>query len=168
MAGIWPFGHGHVQIPDKAFFLPQRPYIPLGTLRHVIAYPNAADAFTQEEVAQALTDAGLPQLIDRLDQDENWPTRLSGGEQQRVALARALLAKPDWIFLDEATASLDPEAEAELYETLKTRLPHATLVSIAHRHTVAAFHDQKLVFERKPGVPGRLVPTAPLPQPAGD
>ncbi|HQT75940.1 MAG TPA: ABC transporter ATP-binding protein/permease [Rhodopila sp.] len=168
LAGIWPFGHGSVQIPEKAFFLPQRPYIPLGTLRHVITYPNPADAFSQEAVAQALTDAGLPQLIDRIDHDDNWPMRLSGGEQQRVALARALLAKPEWIFLDEATASLDPEAESELYETLKARLPETTLVSIAHRTSVAAFHDQKLVFERHPGAAGTLIPSAGLPQPAGE
>ena len=127
LAGIWPFGHGHIQVPAKSFFLPQRPYIPLGTLRHVITYPNAVDAFTDQEIAQALTDAGLPQLCERVTQDDNWPQRLSGGEQQRVALARALLAKPDWIFLDEATASLDPDAEEDLYRILKTRLPNTTL-----------------------------------------
>ncbi|HEX2942964.1 MAG TPA: ABC transporter ATP-binding protein/permease [Rhodopila sp.] len=168
LAGIWPFGHGSVQIPEKAFFLPQRPYIPLGTLRHVISYPNPANSFSQEAIAQALTDAGLPQLIDRIDEDDNWPMRLSGGEQQRVALARALLAKPEWIFLDEATASLDPEAETELYETLKARLPGTTLVSIAHRPTVATFHDEKLVFERRPGAAGTLIPKSVLPQPAGE
>jgi len=157
LAGIWPFGHGLVQIPPKSFFLPQRPYIPLGTLRHVITYPNPVEAFSQEEIAQVLTDAGLSQLISRLDHDDNWPTRLSGGEQQRVALARALLAKPDWIFLDEATASLDPEAEADLYRVLKQRLPNVTLISIAHRPSVAAFHKQRLNFQREGGRPGSLV-----------
>jgi putative ATP-binding cassette transporter len=97
-------------------------------------------------------------MVDLLDKDENWPQRLSGGEQQRVALARALLAKPDWIFLDEATANLDPEAEAELYQTLRTRLPDTTLVSIAHRPSVALFHDERVVFERTEGKPGTLVP----------
>ncbi|MEA2791747.1 MAG: vitamin B12/bleomycin/antimicrobial peptide transport system ATP-binding/permease protein, partial [Acetobacteraceae bacterium] len=155
-------------IPARSFFLPQRPYIPLGTLRHIITYPNAAEAFSQADIAQALTDAGLPQLVDRLDNDDNWPARLSGGEQQRIALARALLAKPDWIFLDEATASLDPEAETELYATLKARLPNATLVSIAHRPSVAAFHEQKLVFKRQEGSAGTLLPTAVLPEAAGD
>jgi putative ATP-binding cassette transporter len=157
LAGIWPFGHGAVEIPPRSFFLPQRPYIPLGTLRHVIAYPNAAESFSQQDIARALTDAGLPQLIERLDSDDNWPQRLSGGEQQRVALARALLAQPDWIFLDEATASLDPDAEADLYAVLKERLPATTLVSIAHRPSVAAFHDQTLVFKRGEGTTGSLL-----------
>ncbi len=89
--------------------------------------------------------------------------RLSGGEQQRVALARALLAKPDWIFLDEATASLDPDAEEDLYRVLRERLPNTTLVSIAHRPSVAAFHDDRLVFNRDDGATGRLVPMAPVP-----
>lgn len=168
LAGIWPFGKGHVQIPPRSFFLPQRPYIPLGTLRDVISYPHAATAYTENDIIQALTDAGLSQLVDSLDEDENWPARLSGGEQQRVALARALLAKPDWIFLDEATASLDPQAEAKLYATLKTRLPAATLVSIAHRPTVAAFHDRNVVFQRTEGAPGSLVEADIVPEVAGE
>ena len=168
LAGIWPFGHGAVQIPPGSFFLPQRPYIPLGTLRHVITYPNAVDAFSQEEIARALSDAGLPQLVERLDSDDNWPQRLSGGEQQRVALARALLAKPDWIFLDEATASLDPDAEADLYAVLKARLPRTTLVSIAHRPSVAKFHDQTLVFKRGEGSAGALLASDAVPEAAGD
>jgi vitamin B12/bleomycin/antimicrobial peptide transport system ATP-binding/permease protein len=167
LAGIWPFGKGQIQVPPNSFFLPQRPYIPLGTLRHVITYPNAVDAFTEQEISEALSDAGLPQLCDRIEQDDDWPSRLSGGEQQRIALARALLAKPDWIFLDEATASLDPEAEEDLYRVLKRRLPNATLVSIAHRPSVAAFHDERLVFSRKDGQAGALVPQAAAPA-AGD
>jgi vitamin B12/bleomycin/antimicrobial peptide transport system ATP-binding/permease protein len=167
IAGIWPFGTGRVQRPaERCLFLPQRPYIPLGSLRHVISYPHPHDLHSREEIGRALQDAGLPQLIARLDDDENWPQQLSGGEQQRVALARALLAKPDWLFLDEATASLDPEAEAELYRTLKTRLPNTTLVSIAHRPSVAAFHERRLVFRREEGKPGELVPGELAP--AGD
>src|SRR6185312_13142129 len=167
IAGIWPFGQGQVHVPPNSFFLPQRPYIPLGTLRHVVSYPQPATAFEQSELARALEDAGLPQLVDHLDKDENWPQRLSGGEQQRVALARALLARPDWIFLDEATANLDPEAEAELYRTLRARLPDTTLVSIAHRPSVALFHEERLVFERKEGRPGRLVPASEASAAAG-
>lgn len=163
IAGIWPFGHGHVQFPpERCLFLPQRPYIPLGTLRHVIAYPKAPNAYPDAEMAQALDDAGLPGLVDQLDLDRNWPQVLSGGEQQRVALARALLARPDWIFLDEATASLDPESEAHLYDTIKQRLPGTTIISIAHRPTVAAFHDRRLVFQRDAEGPGRLI-EQPLP-----
>ena len=159
LAGIWPFGHGSVQRPiERCLFLPQRPYIPLGSLRHVVTYPYPPGDFSREEIAHALTDAGLAQLAPRLDHDENWAQQLSGGEQQRVAMARALLAKPDWLFLDEATASLDPEAEADLYRTLKARLPNTTLVSIAHRPSVAAFHERRLVFRREEGRSGELVP----------
>ena len=113
-----------MQLPaGRVLFLPQRAYIPLGSLRHVVCYPDPPSMHTHEEIDQALRDAGLPQFVDQLDADEHWAQRLSGGEQQRVAMARALLAKPDWLFLDEATASLDPDAEAHLYRTLKERLP---------------------------------------------
>jgi putative ATP-binding cassette transporter len=161
LAGIWPFGSGSVQMPAaSALFLPQRPYIPLGTLRQVISYPAMPDAYDQAAYLQALSDAGLPDLAGALDEDANWPQRLSGGEQQRIALARALLAKPAWLFMDEATASLDPESEEDLYRVLKQRLPDTTIVSIAHRPTVAAFHDERLAFQRAaPGIPGRLVAT---------
>ena len=161
IAGIWPFGRGQVHQPSgRCLFLPQRPYIPLGSLRHIVCYPTPPGAHTHEEIGQALRDAGLPQLVDHLDADEPWAQRLSGGEQQRLALARALLAKPDWLFLDAATASLEPEAEAQLYRTLKERLPHTTIVSIAHQPSVAAFHDRHLVLERELGHVGRLVPLA--------
>ncbi|MBV8575643.1 MAG: ABC transporter ATP-binding protein/permease, partial [Acetobacteraceae bacterium] len=147
IAGIWPFGSGQVERPEeRCLFLPQRPYIPLGTLRRVITYPAPESAFDPQQVAEALAEAGLPALVPHLDEDENWAQRLSGGEQQRVALARALLAKPDWLFLDEATASLDPESEAHLYQTLKEKLPNTTIISIAHRPTVAQFHDKRIVF----------------------
>jgi putative ATP-binding cassette transporter len=168
LSGIWPFGSGQVQIPPNSFFLPQRPYVPLGTLRHVITYPNAMDAFSQEEMVQVLRDVGLPQLCDRLDHDDNWPLRLSMGEQQRLAFARALLAKPDWVFLDEATASVDPAAETELYQVLKQRLPNATLVSIAHRPSVAAFHEQRLNLVREIGEPGTMTTSSVVPEATGD
>src|SRR6185437_10694495 len=158
LAGIWPFGSGRVERPaGRSLFLPQRPYIPLGTLRHVVSYPSDVEAHEPTEVVQALEDVGLPQFVAHLDEESNWAQRLSGGEQQRVAIARALLAKPDWLFLDEATASLDPESEAQLYRALKQRLPRTTIVSIAHRPAVAAFHDQRMVFRREEGRPGTLV-----------
>lgn len=168
VAGIWPFGHGRVDRSGTFLFLPQRPYIPLGTLRHVVTYPAAPEDMAPADVARALQDAGLPGLVAHLDEDANWPQRLSGGEQQRVAIARALLARPDWLFLDEATASLDPEAEAELYRVLKARLPETTIVSIAHRPAVAAFHDRKLVLERSGDRPGSLEARAAQPAPAAD
>jgi putative ATP-binding cassette transporter len=155
-AGIWPFGSGGVQRPSgSTLFLPQRPYIPLGTLRHAVSYPSPATAYSDAEVAAVLGDAGLAHLVPRLDSEENWAQSLSGGEQQRLALARALLAKPDWLFLDEATASLDPDAEAALYVAIRRRLPHTTVVSIAHRPAVADFHDRHLVLQRGDG-PGTL------------
>ena len=156
LAGIWPFGTGQVERPGTSLFLPQHPYIPLGTLRHVVTYPAAPEGVGQPEIAQALTDVGLPGMVAHLDDDQNWAQRLSGGEQQRVALARALLARPDWLFLDEATASLDPEAEAELHRMLRMRLPDTTIVSIAHHPAVADFHDRRLVLTRAEGKPGRL------------
>jgi putative ATP-binding cassette transporter len=165
LAGIWPFGSGTISRPSgRVFFLPQRPYIPLGDLRHVVTYPEPPENFERAAIEQALRDAGLGRLISRLDMDENWALSLSGGEQQRLALARALLAKPDWLFLDEATASLDPEAEVSLYHILRKRLPHLTIVSIAHRESVARLHERHVVFERNvdAGAPGRLVESAPV------
>ena len=141
-AGIWPFGSGEVSRPAAtALFLPQKPYVPLGTLREVVAYPAAASLHTDAAIQGALDDAGLGHLRDRLDTEEPWPQRLSGGELQRLAIARALLAAPEWLFLDEATANLDAESEAQVYATLRARLPRTTLVSVAHRAAVARFHD---------------------------
>lgn len=144
IAGIWPFGSGKVHVPAgaHALFLPQRPYLPLGTLRHAVCYPHDAAEVPDEAVRAALRDAGLGHLEERLDEEDVWDRRLSGGEQQRVALARALLQKPDWLFLDEATASLDPEAEARLYTLLKERLPDTAMVSIAHRPAIAQYHQR--------------------------
>src|SRR5690606_38523561 len=107
LAGIWPFGAGRVTQPaESRLFLPQRPYIPLGTLRRAVAYPLAADGFDDAEIREALRLVDLAHLLPRLDQEDNWAQRLSGGEQQRLAIARVLLVKPKWLFLDEATASL--------------------------------------------------------------
>ena len=155
LAGIWPFGGGRVEVPanTRALFLPQRPYLPLGTLRRAVAYPSAAGDFADAAVCEALEAVGLAHLIPRLDDPDLWERRLSGGEQQRLAVARALLQKPDWLFLDEATASLDPAAEEQLYALLRERLPGAGIVSIAHRPAVARFHDRGIRLEN-----GALVP----------
>jgi putative ATP-binding cassette transporter len=160
MSGIWPFARGEISVPKNMFFLPQKPYIPLGTLRYVISYPHDPASHSRADMAQALRDAGLPNLVDRLDRDDNWPQSLSGGELQRVAVARALLAKPSWVFLDEATASLDPDSEMEVYQAFRTHLPTATLISIAHRPSVAGFHEARVVFQRMGSAPGTLVAEA--------
>ena len=154
IAGIWPFGEGRVRLPAgaRALFLPQRPYLPLGTLRRAVCYPLDAATVPDAAVREALMAVGLPQLVDRLDEEDAWDRRLSGGEQQRLAFARALLVKPDFLFLDEATASLDPAAEAALYGLVKTRLAGTGVLSIAHRPAVAAHHDRGLRVEG-----GRLV-----------
>lgn len=147
LAGIWPFGRGTVRAPaaGEALFLPQQAYLPLGTLRRAVCYPRDVAEFSDDAVRAALADAGLGHLADQLDEDSPWGQRLSGGERQRVALARALLLRPQWLFLDEATASLDPEGEQRFYEVLREKLPGTALVSIAHRPAVAAFHDRRLV-----------------------
>ncbi|UPY38813.1 ABC transporter ATP-binding protein/permease [Sediminicoccus sp. KRV36] len=148
LAGIWPFGTGQLRTPqgETALFLPQRPYLPLGTLRRVLCYPAPADGFSDADIMAALADAGLSHLAPKLDTEEAWSQLLSGGEQQRVALARALLLKPAWLFLDEATASLDPAAERGLYETLAARLPGAMIFSIAHRPAVAEYHSRHITL----------------------
>ena len=160
IAGIWPYGGGSVERPPGRYlFLPQRPYIPLGTLRHTLTYPSTdSSSFGDDAIRQALADAGLAPLAPHLDDDQPWAQRLSGGEQQRLAIARALLLRPDWLFMDEATANLDPEAESELYAKLRQQLPDTSVISIAHRPAVAALHDTAQVFRRPPGQPGTLEP----------
>lgn len=147
LAGIWPFGRGTAHIPDgaRALFLPQRPYLPLGSLRRAVCYPLDATTVPDDAVREALSAAGLPHLLDRLDEEDAWDRRLSGGEQQRLAIARALLVKPDFLFLDEATASLDPAGEEALYRLVAERLPGTAVLSIAHRPAVAQFHGRRLV-----------------------
>ena len=144
IAGIWPFGNGRVRMPDGGLFLPQRPYLPIGTLRDVIAYPARDRHFSDEDTRDALTATGLQNLAGRLDEQQNWSMQLSPGEQQRIAFARALLQQPAWLFLDEATSSLDEDAEQQLYRMLKEKLPRTTLVSIGHRPTLRAFHTRSL------------------------
>jgi putative ATP-binding cassette transporter len=146
LAGIWPYGAGHVVQPaeESVLYLPQRPYLPLGDLRRVVSYPSPADAFEDAALREALAAVDLADLGDHLDQVDQWARRLSPGEQQRLAFARVLLQKPDWLFLDEATAALDPEREASLYQMIQAALPGVTIVSIGHRAELGALHTRKL------------------------
>jgi putative ATP-binding cassette transporter len=150
IAGIWPFGTGSISIPSQAtlMMLPQRPYFPVGSLRAAIAYPAEESAFGPEQVAETLGAVGLPKLASRLDEDAHWNRTLSLGEQQRLGIARALLHKPQYLFLDEATASLDEPSEAALYQLLRDRLPTTTMVSIGHRSTLEAFHQRGVTLTR--------------------
>ena len=150
IAGIWPFGTGSIAIPAQAtlMMLPQRPYFPVGTLRAAIAYPAEEGAFGPEQVGEILGAVGLPKLASRLDEDAHWNRTLSLGEQQRLGIARALLHAPQFLFLDEATASLDEPSEAALYRLLKDRLAATTIVSIGHRSTLEAFHQRGVTLTR--------------------
>ena len=149
LAGIWPYWKGRIRLPAGArlLFLPQKPYLPLGSLKHAVAYPERADQFDDSEIREAMESVGLPHLAADLERVENWAQVLSGGEQQRLAFARALLNKPDWLFLDEATAALPEQAQDELYRLVKDRLRRTTLVSVGHRESLAAHHDRRLAWQ---------------------
>ncbi|MCJ0764930.1 ABC transporter ATP-binding protein/permease [Variovorax terrae] len=155
-AGIWPFAQGSVQRPEgfagHAMFIPQRPYFPDGRLRDALAYPEPAARYSDEALQHALADAQLPQLARRLDDEDAWGQKLSGGEQQRLAIARVLLKQPSWLFADEATSALDAATEQAVYEKLRAQVQHAggAMVSIAHRPGVASFHNRRWVLEKSP------------------
>jgi len=151
-AGIWPFASGRIAKPDNAMFIPQRPYFPNGSLRDALAYPEPATSYSDDALRQALDEALLPDLVTRLDEEDAWSQKLSGGEQQRLAIARVLLKKPKWIFADEATSALDETAEKTLYERLLALVQSSggSIISIAHRPNVAAFHDRQWTLEKQP------------------
>ncbi|MGO9401159.1 MAG: ABC transporter ATP-binding protein/permease [Xanthobacteraceae bacterium] len=146
IAGIWPFGSGRVRVPANAkmMLVPQRPYFPVAPLAAAVSYPAQAGAFDDARVAEALVAVGLPELVGRIGEEAHWNRMLSPGEQQRLAIARALLHAPDYLFLDEATASLDEAAEAALYRLLQERLRNTTIISIGHRSTLGAFHGRRI------------------------
>ncbi len=150
IAGVWPFGSGSIAIPAKAtlMMLPQRPYFPIGSLKAAIVYPAEASAFSADKISDVLIAVGLPQLAPRLQEEAHWNRMLSLGEQQRLGLARALLHEPQYLFLDEATASLEEASEARLYQLLEERLPATTIVSIGHRSTLEAFHQRNVELAR--------------------
>ncbi len=149
LAGIWPYWKGRIRLPKgaKLLFLPQKPYLPIGSLKRAVAYPEDPANFSDEQALAALDAVGLSHLEDNLDRSLHWGQVLSGGEQQRLAFARALLTKPDWLFLDEATASL-PEGDQDLlYRLVKEKLPRTTLVSIGHRESLTEHHRSGLVWQ---------------------
>ena len=150
IAGTWPFGAGTIRVPKgaKLMALPQRPYFPIGTLTAAVTYPDEPGTFDAEALSEVITAVGLPALAGRITEEAHWNRMLSLGEQQRLGIARAVLQAPDYLFLDEATASLDEAAEAALYRLLNARLRRTTIVSIGHRSTLAAFHRRGLVLER--------------------
>lgn len=145
LAGIWPYGKGELKLPagSRVLFLPQRPYLPLGSLRRALYYPLSASG-SEEQLQNILRQVGLEKFIERLDAVDDWSRILSLGEQQRLAFARVLLVRPDWIFLDEATSALDEPREQQMYALLRSSLPESSIVSVGHRSTLFAQHEQEL------------------------
>lgn len=153
IAGLWPWGGGAIEVKDGAglFLLPQKPYVPTGTLLRAAAYPAASETFAEADVAAALEAVGLGHVAARVAEDAPWDSTLSGGEKQRLAFARLLLHKPDIIVLDEATSALDPKSQDTLMALITERLRDSTIVSVGHRPELEAFHSRKIVLERRPG-----------------
>jgi putative ATP-binding cassette transporter len=152
LSGIWPFGDGEVVLPKgkKIIVLPQKPYFPIGTLADAITYPEPSGTYSREEMVKALQLVGMADYAARLDEEGHWNMMCSGGEQQRLAIARALLYKPDYMFFDEATASMDEPSEMELYTMLNEEAKDATIISIGHRSSLAQFHNRTLFAEKEP------------------
>jgi vitamin B12/bleomycin/antimicrobial peptide transport system ATP-binding/permease protein len=152
LAGLWPFGEGSIDAPVDArmMFIPQQSYLPIGTLKAALTYPSAPAGYSDEDCREALRACRLEDYVDRLEESAHWTRVLSPGEQQRLAGARVLLHKPDYLFLDEATSALDSENESRLYRLFNERLPKAAIVSVAHRESLADFHDETLEIVRTP------------------
>ena len=153
IAGLWPWGGGSVNLhPDRRLFmLPQKPYVPSGTLRRAVAYPGAAEDWTVKEIGEALHKVGLDHLKEKIEEEAPWDQTLSGGEKQRLAFARLLLHNPDIVVLDEATSALDEKSQDKMMDMVTRELPKATVVSVAHRVELEAFHSRKIVLERRKG-----------------
>lgn len=153
LATLWPFGKGSVLVPEgkSVIVLPQQPYFPFGTLASAIAYPDAVDKFSRADIEKTMKDVGMEKFNTRLDEIGFWNQQLSGGEQQRISLARAMLHNPDYLFFDEATASIDEPSEEQLYKMLLNKMKDSTIISIGHRTSLEKFHDRKFVAEPQNG-----------------
>ena len=153
LSTLWPFGKGSVSMPEgkSVMVLPQQPYFPFGTLAGAICYPDPSDKYSRSDIEKALRDVGMEKFIPRLDDVGFWNQQLSGGEQQRVSLARAMLHDPDYLFFDEATASVDEPSEELLYKMLLDRMKDSTIISIGHRSSLEKFHERKIVAEQQNG-----------------
>ena len=156
MGHLWPAGHGNIRLPAARYlFLPQKPYLPIGTLREALSYPQPGDTYAPERYAQVLETCRLPHLVGRLDEANHWQRMLSPGEQQRLAFARALLYAPQWLYMDEATSAMDEEDEATLYQALIDEIPGLSIVSVGHRSSLKRFHPRHVRIDS-----GRLVEQA--------
>jgi len=163
LAALWPFGSGRISRPARRlFFLPQKSYLPIGTLRDALSYPSKSEAFTEQECRDVLRLCRMAGFENRLEESADWSQQLSPGEQQRIAIARALLQRPDFLFLDEATNALDAETESDLYHLLFERLPQAAIISISHNETLILRHPFSIDL-----TPARKVPPQ-QPQPLAD
>jgi vitamin B12/bleomycin/antimicrobial peptide transport system ATP-binding/permease protein len=168
IAGIWPFGHGEIRGPRGAqvLFLPQKPYLPIGTLREVVSYPMPTGGVDDPTLREALEAVGLPELARRLGEAGHWALQLSPGEQQRIAFARALVQKPDWLFLDEATSAVDEATEGRLYRLVRERLAGTTVFSVGHRATLRPFHSRQLLVRANGNGPSSIVEVTAVPESA--
>jgi putative ATP-binding cassette transporter len=153
MAGLWPWGSGTILRPANAKieFMPQRPYMPLGTLRHALQYPSSDPGYSDDDVRDAMKKCGLEHLYDQLDKEDQWSKILSGGEQQRIAFARTLLKRPDIVIMDEATSALDELSQARVISFFENELKDATLLSVAHRPELEAYHTRDIQLIRREG-----------------
>ncbi len=166
IAGIWPFGRGEIRGPrDRhVLFLPQKPYLPIGTLREVVSYPMPGSGIDDVTLREALQAVGLRDLAERLNEVGHWALQLSPGEQQRIAFARALVQKPDWLFLDEATSAVDENTEARLYRLVRERLEGTTVFSVGHRATLRPFHARQLLVRANGNGPASIVEVTAVPE----